>query len=150
MGPKPSPRVFLDSNVFFSGLYSSEGPPGMILSRFIEGRLRVVISRQVLDEVVETIRDRLPDDLPFLRKLLMSAPPEIVEDPTPEGVARWAKVIQAGDAAILAAAVAAQPDYLITGDKHFLANGGVAEKSGLEIVTPAQFLERWQEGAGRS
>jgi len=150
MPPNPRPRVFLDSNVIFSGLYSSEGAPAVILRRFIEGGLRVVMSQQVLEEVVRTMNEKLPEALPSLRQLLVSVPPEITEDPAPEDVARWDGVIHADDAGVLAAAVAAQPDYLITGDKHFFESPGIAEKTGLQIVTPAQFLECSEEDAESS
>jgi predicted nucleic acid-binding protein len=78
---KPKLRVFLDSNVIFSGLYSAEGAPGIILERLIEGELKGVISQQVLDEVVRAIKLKLPEALPALRKLLMSLPLEIRPDP---------------------------------------------------------------------
>jgi putative PIN family toxin of toxin-antitoxin system len=138
---KPKLRVFLDSNVIFSGLYSAEGAPGIILERLIEGELKGVISQQVLDEVVRAIKLKLPEALPALRKLLMSLPLEIRPDPLPEEIAFWTGVIHSEDASILAAAVAAQPDYLITGDKHFWENPDLSERSGLRIVAPAQFLE---------
>ena len=143
----PRPRVFLDSNVIFSGLYSSKGAPGIILEHFIEGKLTVVISQQVLEEVVRTIKEKLPEALPSLRRLLVSVPLEIREDSDAEEVVRWAEVIHPEDAAILAAAVAAQPDYLVTGDQHFFENPSIVEKTGLQIVTPAQFLA-WLEGEG--
>jgi putative PIN family toxin of toxin-antitoxin system len=145
MRPDARPRVFLDSNVIVSALYSAEGAPAAILRRFIDGKLRVVISQQVLEEVVRTINEKLPEALPSLRKLLLSAPPEIVEDPGSHDVSRWAGVVHSDDAGILAAAVAAQPDYLVTGDKNFLEGPGVADKSGLRIVAPARFLERLEE-----
>ena len=146
MLPKPRLRVFLDSNVIFSGMHSSQGAPGIILEHFIEGRLRVVISQQVLGEVVHTIKEKLPEALPALRRLLVNIPPEIREGPTPEEVAHWAEVINIEDASILAAAIIAQPDYLITGDKHFFENPDIAEKSRLHIVTPAQFVRHLKEG----
>lgn len=142
MWPNPKPRVFLDSNVIFSGMYSSAGAPGVILERFIQGKLSVVISQQVLEEVVRTIKGKLPEALPALRRLLMSAPPEIAKDPATEEVARWAEMLHIEDASILAAAIAAQPDYLVTGDRHFLEDPGIAHQSGLHIVTPAQLLQR--------
>ncbi len=92
---------------------------------------------------MRTINEKLPAALPALRKLLINTPPEIVKDPTPKETTYWTKVIDAEDAPILAAAVAAQPDYLITGDKHFFDNPGISEKSGLHIVTPADFLEQF-------
>ena len=142
MRPRARPRVFLDSNVIFSGLYSAEGAPATIVKYFIEGRMTVVISQQVLDEVVRTIKAKLPEALPSLRKLLVNSPLEIWKDPTPEEVARWAEVINPDDAGILAAATDAEPDYLITGDSHFFKSPVIGRKSGLQIVTPGQFLER--------
>ncbi len=143
---KPKPRVFLDSNVVFSGLYSPDGAPGVILEHFIKGNLRVVVSQQVLEEVIRTIKEKLPDALPALRRLLVNTPPEVVADPNLPDIERWTKKLHLGDAAILAAAVAAQPDYFITGDRHFLDNQEIAENAGLKIVTPAQFLETWTKG----
>lgn len=138
---EPKLRVFLDSNVIFSGLYSSERAPGKILEYFISGRLNVVISRQVLEEVVRVIKEKLPEALPLLRDLLFSASPEIVADPAPEVVRLLMKKLSAGDAAVLGAAIAAKPDYFITGDNHFLADPGLAKEAGLVIGTPAQFLK---------
>lgn len=146
--PEPKPQVFLDSNVIFSGIYSSKGAPAVILERFIEGKLMVVVSQQVLDEVIRTIKEKLPEALPALRKLMVNSPPEIRKDPTPEEVKHWSGLLDIGDAAIIAAAVTAQPDYFVTGDRHFIENPEIAERAGLQIVTPAQFLEAWAGKVG--
>ena len=143
---KPKPRVFLDSNVVFSGLYSPDGAPGVILEHFVKGNLRVVVSQQVLEEVIRTIKEKLPDVLTALRGLLVNTPPEVVADPKLPYIERWTEKLHLGDAAILAAAIVAQPDYFITGDRHFLDNQEIAENAGLKIVTPAQFLEVWTKG----
>lgn len=139
-------RVFLDSNVVFSALYSSEGAPGVIFEHFIRGNLSVVVSPQVLEEVIRTLKEKLPDALPALRRLLVNTPPEVVADPGRADIEKWTKHLQAADAAILAAALSAQPDYFITGDKHFLDNQEITANAGMKIVTPAQFLETWTEG----
>jgi len=89
---------------------------------------------------VRTIKEKLPAALPALRSLLLSVPPEVCKDAAPEDTARWARAINEEDAPILAAAAAAEPDYLVTGDAHFLSSPGIAKKSGLRILTPAQFL----------
>lgn len=138
---EPKPRVFLDSNVVFSGLYSPEGAPGVILSHFIRGAISVVVSQQVLEEVIRTIKEKLPEALPALRKLLLSTPPEIRADPGMKEIQRWTGKLPLGDASILASAVATKPDYFITGDNHFLKNPGIAEETGLHIITSAQFLK---------
>lgn len=96
----------------------------------------MVVSQQVLEEVIRTLKEKLPEALPALKRLLVSIPPEVQADPTPKEIDRWAEKLHVADAAILAAAVAAQPDYFITGDNHFIENQGIAEETGLHIVTP--------------
>ena len=137
---KPELRVFLDTNVIFSGLYSRRGPAGIIIDRFIDRGFAIIVSQQVLEELVRTIKEKLPAALPALRKLLGSVSLEIVKDPDYEVVTEWAEIIHHDDAAILAAAVAAQPAYLVTGDKHFFEAPAIIEKSGLRIITPDRFL----------
>ena len=138
---KPKPRVFLDSNVIFSGLHSPQGAPGAILERFIKGGINVVVSQQVLEEVIRTIKEKLPEALPALKSLLVSMPPEVITDPKLEDIKRWAKRLSVADAAILAVAMLAKPDYFVTGDNHFIENSDILEETGLRIVTPAQFLK---------
>jgi predicted nucleic acid-binding protein len=110
------------------------------MDRFIGGEFSVVISQQVLEELVRTIKEKLPAALPALRKLLDSVSLEIVKDPDDGVIAGWAEIVHHDDAAILAAAVAAQLDYLVTGDKHFFEDPSIIEKSKLCIVTPDRFL----------
>ena len=139
--PKSKPRVFLDSNVIFSGLYSPEGAPGIIFEHFVKGNISVVVSQQVLEEVIRTVKEKLPDSLSALRRLLVNTPPEVAADPQLPDIKRWTEKLHLGDAAILAAAIAAQPDYFITGDRHFIENPDIAKETGLTIVMPAQFLK---------
>ena len=145
--PKSKTRVFLDSNVIFSGLYSPEGAPGIILEHFVRGSISVVVSRQVLEEVIRTFKEKLPDSLPALRRLLVNTPPEVAAAPELPDIKRWTKKLHLGDAAILAAAITAQPDYFITGDRHFVENLDAKEK-GLTIVMPAELLKIMNRGEG--
>ena len=138
--PDSEPRVFLDTNVIFSALYSSRGAPGRVLEYCIEGRCSIVISCQVLDELIRTIKVKFPRALPALKKLLESVPLEITADPAPEEIHRWIKQIQPADAAILAAVIAAKVDFFVTGDNHFLNNSALINEAGLNIVTPAQLV----------
>lgn len=144
--PKPKPRVFLDSNVIFSGLYSPEGAPGIIIEHFLKGNISVVVSQQVLEEVILTIKEKLPDSLPALRRLLVNTPPEVAADPKLPDIKRWTKILHLGDAAILASAITARPDYFISGDRHFIDNPDIVKEAGLTIVTPAQFLKVMERG----
>lgn len=142
MAPKPKPRVFLDSNVIISGLYSPQGAPGKIMESFIRGNLNILVSQQVIEEVIRTVKEKLPEALPALRKLLVTMPPEVVADPKPEEILPWTKRLHYADAAILASAIAAHPDHLVTGDNHFLEDPDIAKESGLSIITPSQLLDK--------
>lgn len=146
--PVAKPRVFLDSNVIFSALYSARGAPGVIMEHFVRGDITIVISQQVLEEVVRTIKEKLPAALPAFKRLLVSALPEVVADPEPTDIERWRKWLKPGDATVLAAAISAQPDYFVTGDMHFLAIRERVTETGLKVVTPVQFLKGWQKQNG--
>ncbi len=153
MVPVSKPRVFLDSNVVISGLYSPEGAPGIILEHFVRSNINVVVSTQVLEEIIRTIKEKLPGTLPALKRLLVNMPPEVVIDPELPAIEPWRKWLQIGDASILAAVISAGPDYFVTGDEHFLDNREIAKHAGLNVVTPAQLLEIWEKddsgGAGK-
>jgi putative PIN family toxin of toxin-antitoxin system len=133
-------RLFLDSNVLFSGFHSPTGPPGIILRYFIEGKLAVVVSQQVLQEAVRTFKKKLPEALPALKSFLLCSPLEVVGDPEPEDVARWTEFLHEGDATIIAAAISSEADFFVTGDNHFLGDPRVKKGSGLEICSPSDLL----------
>jgi len=118
------------------------------------GLYRLVVCRQVLDESERNLRKKLPAALPIFAELMAAIGPEVVPDPDPEQVTRWQSVIEAKDAAILAAAVAAKPDRFLTLDeKDFIEPAHVAEQTGLRIETPGDFVQAIRalvaEGLGR-
>lgn len=133
-------RVFLDSNVLISGIYSKGGPPAQIVDLHSTNELKIVICQLVLDEVVRTLLIKKPDNLPVLYKFLTNSPPEIVINPPVQAIKPYERYLSFGDATILAAAVQAKAGYLVTGDKHFHADNTLPEVAGIKIVTPAQFI----------
>ena len=99
------------------------------------------MSRQVLLELIRAVSEKIPDKLPRVQQLLLDSRPEMWSTPPLDQVALWTDLLSRPDAAILAAAIAAKPDYFVTGDKRFLVPA-IAERSGLRIVSPAEALER--------
>jgi predicted nucleic acid-binding protein len=135
---RPKPRPFLDTNVLFSGLYGS-GPPATILERHAAGEIAIIISRQVLEELVRTIQLKHPLVLPMLGVFLMTTPPEICDDPSMEQVRTIERCINPTDAPILAAALSSQSDCVVSGNtRHFTPDA--ARCAGIRILTPAAFL----------
>lgn len=131
--------VFVDTNVLFSGVYKDHTPPGKILNLHRDKKIRIVVSQQVLDEVVRNIKRKYPIGLPKLIKFLTTHPPVVQPDPSLQQTKKWLSVINSVDAPILAAAVSAKPKYLVTGDKkHFTIK--VAQASRLTILSPKEFI----------
>lgn len=130
-------RVVLDTNVLVSGLAYPAGVPGRIVGAWQRGGLDVVLSKYILDEMVRVmprlsrnkrsaaeIRD-LADSFMFVA--------EMVE---PSGEVD-AALRDKADGPVLGTLLAAQADYLITGDKDLLELAGK-----YPIVTPTVFWER--------
>jgi len=84
---------------------------------------------------------KVPLALPALREFLLNSPLKVVGDSEPDEVARWAGVMQEGAASILAAAMAAEPDFFVTGDSHFLNNPRLKKKSSLVIFSPSELID---------
>lgn len=135
------PTIFLDSNVIISGIHSPDGAPGAILKYLVEGKITVAVSQQVLEEVVRTVKNKLPRALPALREFLLCSPLQVIGDPGPEEVARWTGIVHEEDASILAAAIAAEPDFFVTGDSHFLDNSQLKRQSVVAIRSPSELIE---------
>jgi putative PIN family toxin of toxin-antitoxin system len=134
----PSLRVVLDTNVLVSGLAYPEGVPGRIVAAWRRGALGVVLSRYILDEltrVLPRLNHRLKwqkaDFADFVDLLAIQA--DLVE---PQALAAGA-ARDAADIPILGTLVAANADYLVTGDRDLLARAGR-----YAIVTPAEFWKR--------
>jgi len=98
------PRPFFDTNVLFSGLYSSRGAPAELLRRHVDGTIAIVISRQVLEELVRTVNNKAPRVTPLLHRFLSSTPPELTADPLDAQVKRVSAFLNTTDAPILARA----------------------------------------------
>ena len=109
-------KVFLDSNVLFSAALGSE-PFQLLWEVAHAGKVQLVTSAFCHTEAIDNLQHKRPDALPRYTKLMA-----IVSE-VPEGQARleWAReLVPNKDAPVLAAAVAAGVDVLVTGDlKHF-------------------------------
>ena len=142
--PIPKIRVFIDTNVLIAGLASSVGASAGVLDLCEAEVVEMVISRQVIVEADRNFSAKLPRFVGRYRQFVRNLRPVMVEDPRKNSVDRAARVVGRKDASILAAAKESGVDFLITLDKkHFLsprARRGV----GLPVVTPAEFLQNFE------
>ena len=141
-------RIFADSSLLIAGCGSRSGASRAVLTMAEIGLFKLVISEQVLEECERNLRKKLPTALPIFTQLIATINPEIQPDPSLEESSRWAAIIEAKDTPILAAAVVANVDRLLTlNTKDFTAE--VAAQSGLIIQTPAEFVREIREIVGK-
>jgi putative PIN family toxin of toxin-antitoxin system len=146
MANKPEIRAFLDTNVWFSGLYSTQNAPYKILSYFLEGKITIVISQQILDELFRTLHQKHPQGLAAINQLLINSKIEVVKDPPLSEIESLKAILDFGDAIILGAAVSSESDVFVTGDNHFLNNTSLYKYTGILIQSPAVFLKKLESG----
>jgi predicted nucleic acid-binding protein len=131
------PRIFLDASALFAGVFSARGAARLIL-RLAESRvIELVVSSQIVAEAEGALRRKAPEVLGHLALLLDRAHCHVVANPTLEQVKAWQSVMSyLPDAAVLAAALTSQADYLVTLDRqHFLENALLMASPPLSIGT---------------
>jgi hypothetical protein len=104
------------------------------------GLLHPVVCLQIFDEVERNLQVKAPAALPHFQRLRTALNWEVVDDPTPEQVQACMDVIAAKDAPILAAAIAAQPQRLVTLDTHHFDRPEVRQRVAFPIQTPGELL----------
>lgn len=140
MASPPPPRIFLDSNVLFAAAASATGASRALVILAELGLLRLVVCPQVFDEVERNLQAKAPAALPHFRRLRTALDWEIVDDPTPEQVKACVDVIAAKDAPILAAAITAGSQRLVTLDAHHFNRSEVRRRATFPIQTPGELL----------
>jgi putative PIN family toxin of toxin-antitoxin system len=130
-------KVILDTNVFISGVFFG-GPPHQILSAWRDGKIKLVISQEILREYLRvgevfankfssidlqpildlvTIEAELYDTKDFFRP--------VCSDPD--------------DDKFLACAIASGSRIIVSGDKHLIKVSGFR---GIEILKPHEFIKK--------
>jgi predicted nucleic acid-binding protein len=104
------------------------------------GVVETLVSTQVLTEADRNLSEKLPGLVADYRLLIQSIAPTLVDDPTPSEVSRVPGVIHSNDAPILAAAIAAEADYLVTWNTKHFHQPKVRQAVSFQIVTPGEFL----------
>lgn len=134
-------RAVLDANVYVSAVVRPEGPPGLIIERFLRSAaFEVVLSPAVVEEVLRALAypkvrkfirgDVEPglwfEDIVVLADLVAGEgmPLGVCEDPD--------------DDKYIAAAIEGRATFIVTGDHKLLA---LKEHEGIRIVTPREFLD---------
>lgn len=139
--PKRRFKVFLDSNVIISGLFSDKGSPRVILD-LLSLNLPVlsgVTGEYNIIEIERNLLKKMPGVLPVYKKYLKLLNLEIVPLPTSGDIKKLFGHTSDKDIPVLASAIISDADFLVTGDKKdFLKLKG---RYSFKILTPGEFLE---------
>jgi putative PIN family toxin of toxin-antitoxin system len=139
-GRPAKPRVVLDTNVLVSALLFF-GPPNKLVTLWQEGRIVLLISKEVLVEYLRVlsypkfgltqaeIKALIAESvLPYVETVTVGThPPVISEDPA--------------DDKFLFLADDGHARYIVSGDKHLLS---LEKYRGIEILPARSFLESFQ------
>lgn len=133
-------RIVIDTNVLLSGLMW-QGAPHSLLDQAREGSVDLLTSQVLLDELADVMTrqkfagilqrtSRTPERILHELRALMEI---IVASPLPQPVCR-----DPDDDAVLACALAAHADLIVSGDADLLV---LEQFQGIRIVTAAQVLK---------
>lgn len=131
-------KVFVDTNVLVA-TYATRGLCSDLL-RLLLAQHELLVSRQVLDELERALRDKIGLPEALIAEILATLAPQIYE--VSSDLRSPIALRDAQDEPILAAAIAAGAEALVTGDADLL---DAAPDSPLRILSPRAF---WLENHG--
>lgn len=133
------PKVFVDTNVWFSAFLSSKKPL-VIIHAHINDHIEGTLSETVLSELVRNVQKKAPQNLTDLEKLLSNTPPTIVPKPaTIDQVTE--KYVHRKDQVIFQAAVNAKVAYFVTGNLKDFEAAPLKKNYGILVCSPARLVE---------
>ena len=138
-------KVFLDTSALIAGIISTTGAAREVLRLCEAGVVEPLVSRQVLTEADRNLSEKLPAMVFDYRRWIHQMSPVLVEDPSRKEVSQAARIIHAKDAPILAAAVNAEADYLITWNTRHFHKPSVTKAVRFKIMTPGEFLKEFRQ-----
>ena len=133
-------RIVLDTNILIGALITKDTPPDRLYQAWLRGEIELVTSTAQIAEITEVLaRPRMQQLLDAEEAAAivenLDARAVVLDKPQPVDLSPDPK-----DNPILATAIAAQADLIVSGDKrHVLALGDV---DGIPVVTAREALNR--------
>ena len=147
MATRGASRLFLDANVLISALRG----PGVcedLLMEAARDHYSAVVSWFVLAETAEVLARKFRTPAEDVRDALAAMRLQTVTDASIFAVRQAASLVtDADDAPVLAAALQAKVDALVTGDAHFFAP---AVQARIRVLTPREALDMVRGGISRA
>ena len=135
-------KVFLDANVYFAGFLSSQGASALVLQLARRKKIQVIATKLVLHEADRSLRKKTnPQTLKSFHRFLQETKIQIQPAVDDKSLQKYESLIHPKDVSVIAAAVEAKADYLITLDRrHFLTEKIQSEIKKIKMITPGDFI----------
>ena len=134
-------RLFLDANVLFSAALTADGRARALFDLAGPKEMTLLASPHAIAEAIRNIELKYPDRVEELQALVERL--SVTLEATPSMAERAARQgLPAEDAPMLAAAIQAHADLLVTGDRTHFGHLYGQTIAGLETVAPAEALAR--------
>lgn len=130
-------RILVDTNILISTALNAKGTPYKAFLKAVTHPNKGLICDQNIEELRRIFNRKFPDKIKILEHFLSIAllAMEVVSTPKDE-IEEEYKIRDVADRPILRAAIKAQADILLTGDKDFLESSVKVPK----IMTATEFL----------
>ena len=130
-------RILVDTNILISAALNAKGTPYKAFLKAVTHPNKGLICDQNIEELRRIFNRKFPDKIKILEHFLSIAllAMEVVSTPKDE-IEEEYKIRDVADRPILRAAIKAQADILLTGDKDFLESSVKVPK----VMTATEFL----------
>jgi predicted nucleic acid-binding protein len=142
-------KAFIDSSVLMAAAISPTGAGRELLNQGFVGQVDLSISTDVLQETERNLQLKAPRALPDFYRFRNALAGKLVQ-PTRTQILRAARVVEAKDAPIVAAALRAWADYLATYDRRHLLSqrDKIKARFGIAVVLPDEILAMLRQQQG--
>jgi putative PIN family toxin of toxin-antitoxin system len=131
-------KVFIDTNVWFSFFYGSKTSED-IIKKHIDGKIQVVISKDVLDELVKNVVQKIPRLEKDLLNFFEAFPPEIVKSPTK--IENSVKdYVHFKDRHIFQACLDSECELFVTGNLKDFKVREIYERYKIKVISPREVI----------
>jgi len=130
-------KVLIDTNILISAAYSRLGIPNQAYKKAVEPPYQAFVCEQTIEEFRRIFNRKFPDKIYAFESFITSALSVITVIPVPLSLHADEDAIRdVDDRPILRAAIQANVDIIVTGDKDFLESG----LANPQIMTAAEFV----------
>jgi len=137
-------RIFLDSSVLFSAIYSNHGHARDLILLAEQKKILLVISKYVMAEVKKNLKNKAGELIGLLDLFIEAASIKVIADPPKKLIREVGLFVHSKDAPVVAAAISQKVDYLVSFDRKDLVENGLVKKhSKVRIVFPKEVVRKF-------